>query len=390
MQLLKRQFFILITRNAVRHKLRTGLTVLGLMIAVLSFGLLQTVVDLWYRGANAAAPDRLVTRNAISLVFPMPRHYRDKLRAVEGVKGVAAASWFGGQYQDPKKFFAQFAVDAVPYFAMYPEYRVPEDEMRAFLRERRGAVVGRKLADTYGFKVGDTIPLKGTIYPGDWSFTVRAIYDGAEAKTETAQMFFHWDYLNETIKQRIPRRADQVGVFVVQIADPARSAELSQAIDAQFRNSSAETLTETERAFQLGFVAMTEAIVVGIRVVSFVVIFIILAVMANTMAMTARERLSEYATLKALGFSPAYVAALIAGESVFIAVTGGLIGIAGTFPVVAWFGSQTGTLFPHVEVNPLTIAMQLGCALVVGVAAAILPGRRAARVRIVEGLRAIG
>jgi putative ABC transport system permease protein len=203
-------------------------------------------------------------------------------------------------------------------------------------------------------------------------------------------MFFHWDYLNETIKQRIPRRADQVGVFVVQIADPARSAELSQAIDAQFRNSSAETLTETERAFQLGFVAMTEAIVVGIRVVSFVVIFIILAVMANTMAMTARERLSEYATLKALGFSPAYVAALIAGESVFIAVTGGLIGIAGTFPVVAWFGSQTGTLFPHVEVNPLTIAMQLGCALVVGVAAAILPGRRAARVRIVEGLRAIG
>jgi putative ABC transport system permease protein len=384
------QFLKLVARNALRHKLRTGLTVLGLVIAILSFGLLQTVVDLWYRGANAAAPDRLVTRNAISLVFPMPRHYRDKLRAVEGVKGVAAASWFGGQYQDPKKFFAQFAVDAAPYFAMYPEYRVSEGGMRDFLRDRRGAIVGRKLADTYGFKVGDILPLKGTIYPGDWSFTVRAIYEGAEAKTETTQMFFHWEYLNETLKQRAPRRADQVGVFVAQIADPARSAEISQAIDAQFRNSGAETLTETEKAFQLGFVAMTEAIVVGIRVVSFVVIFIILAVMANTMAMTARERLAEYATLKALGFSPAYVGSLIAGESLVIAVAGGVIGIAGTFPVVAWFGSQTGTLFPHVEVSPLTMALQLGCALVVGVAAAILPGRRAARVRIVEGLRAIG
>jgi putative ABC transport system permease protein len=383
-------FLKLVVRNALRHRLRTALTLLGLTIAVLSFGLLQTLVDLWYRGANAAAPDRLVTRNAVSLVFSMPRHYREKLRAVEGVKGVAAASWFGGRYQDPKKFFAQFAVDAAPYFAMYPEYRFAEDEMRAFLRDRRGAVIGRKIADTYGFKVGDTLPLKGTIYPGDWSFTVRAIYDGAEPKTQTAQMFFHWDYLNETLKQRIPRRADQVGVFVVQIADPARSAQISQAIDAQFRNSTAETLTETEKAFALGFVAMTEAIVVGIRVVSFVVIFIILAVMANTMAMTARERLSEYATLKALGFSPAYVAALIGAESVFIAGAGGLLGIAFTFPVAHWFGTQTATLFPRVEVGAATVAMQFGCALVVGIAAAALPGRRAARVRIVEGLRAIG
>src|SRR5262245_63202503 len=152
-------------------------------------------------------------------------------------------------------------------------------------------------------------------------------------------MFFHWEYLNETIKQRIPRRADQVGVFVVQITHPARSAEVSQAIDAQFRNSTAETLTETEKAFQLGFVAMTEAIVMAIRVVSFVVIFIILAVMANTMAMTARERLAEYATLKALGFSPAYVAFLVLGESLAIAATGGLLGTACRFPGPGWLGA---------------------------------------------------
>jgi putative ABC transport system permease protein len=381
----------LILRNALRHKLRTGLTVLGLVVAVLAFGLLQTVVDAWYAGAEGAAPDRLVTRNAVSLVFPMPLHYRDKIRAVPGVKSVAIANWFGGIYQDPKNFFPQFAVDPAPYFAMYPEYRVPEEGLRAFLRDRKGAVIGRKLAIAYGFEVGDAIPLQGTIYSGTWSFTVRAIYDGAEPKTDTSQMFFHWDYLNETVKRRSPRRADQVGVFVVQIDDPARSAEIAQAIDAQFRNSTAETLTETERAFQLGFVAMTGTIVTAIRIVSYVVIVIILAVMANTMAMTARERLAEYAMLKALGFGPGYVARLVFGESIAIAAAGAALGVALTFPVAEAFVARIGhTLFPVFNVSLETVALQVACAIAVGVTAALLPGRRAARVRIVEGLRAIG
>ncbi len=380
----------LIFRNALRHKLRTGLTVVGLVVAVLAFGLLQTVVDAWYAGANSAAPNRLVTRNAISLVFPMPLHYREKIRAVPGVVGVAPFNWFGGYYQDPKNFFAQFAIDPVPFLAMYPEYRIPDDALRAFLRDRKGALVGRKLADRYGFKIGDTVPLQGTIYPGVWSFTVRAIYDGADAKVDASQMLFHWEYLNETMKQRVARRGDQVGVFMVQIAEPARSAEIGQAIDALFRNSLAETLTETEKAFQLGFVAMTEAIVVAIRIVSFVVIFVILAVMANTMAMTARERTPEYATLKALGFGPAYVARLVFGESLAIALGGAALGIALTFPVAGWFGAELGQFFPVFEVSARTVALQAACALAVGVAAALLPGRTAARVRIVEGLRAIG
>src|SRR5690606_1011774 len=164
--------------------------------------------------------------------------------------------------------------------------------------------IGRKLADTYGFKLGDTVPLRGTIFPGTWEFTVRAVYDGKDAKTDTSQMFFHWEYLNETLRQASPRRANTVGVYVVGVKDPDRAAEVAAAIDRVFANSLAETLTETEKAFQLGFVAMTEAIVVAIRIVSFLVIFIIMAVMANTMAMTARERMAEYATLKALGFGP--------------------------------------------------------------------------------------
>ena len=383
-------FLKLILRNALRHKLRTSLTVLGLVVAFLSFGLLQTIVDAWYAGAEGAAPDRLITRNKVSLVVPLPIHYREKIRAVEGVKTVAAANWFAGVYQDPKNFFPQFAIEPLPYFAMFPEYRVDADEFRAFLRDRKGAIVGRKLAQTYGFKVGDAVPLRGTIFPGNWEFVVRGIYDAGEPKTDTSQFFFHWDYLNETIRQRAPQRANQVGIFVVSVTDVDRAAAVSEAIDQQFRNSVAETLTETEQAFQIGFVKQTEAIVIAIRIVSFVVIFIILAVMANTMAMTARERMGEYATLKALGFGPAFVAKLIFGESLGIAALGCAIGISLTFPVGDWFAKKMGTLFPVFEVSGETIALQLACALGVGVIAALLPALRAARVRIVEGLRAIG
>ena len=384
------QFLKLILRNALRHKLRTALTVLGLVVAILSFGLLQTVVGAWYAGADSAAPTRLVTRNAISLVFPLPISYRDKIRAVDGVRAVSYANWFAGVYQDPKNFFPQFAVEPRTYFDMYPDYRVPPDDFAAFLRDRKGAVIGRKLADTHGLKVGDVMPLRGTIFPGTWEFTVRAIYDGAEAKTDTSQMFFHWEYLNESVKKRSRNRGDQVGIYLVDVVDADRAAEVSHAIDALFKNSLAETLTETERAFQIGFVKQTEALVVAIRLVSYVVIVIILAVMANTMAMTARERLGEYATLKALGFSPAYVAALILGESVAIAAIGAAIGIALTFPVGDWFAAQVGTLFPVFEVSGHTVALQIACALGVGVLAAIVPGRRAATVKIVDGLRAIG
>ena len=380
----------LAVRNALRHRLRTALTVLGLVVAVLSFGLLQTIVDAWYAGANNASPNRLVTRNAVSLTFPMPLSYREKIRAVPGVRGVASANWFGGIYIDKKNFFPQFAVDAPAYFAMYREYVVAEDQWRDFLRDRKGVVVGRKLAQTYGFRVGDTVPLQGTIFPGVWQFNVRAIYEGADPATDTSQFFFHWDYLNETVNLRFRHRANQVGVFVVEIDNPDRAAEVSAAIDGTFRNSLAETLTETERSFQIGFVKQTEAIVIAIRVVSFVVIFIILAVMANTMAMTARERIAEYATLKALGFGPGVVRLLIYAESLAIAAAGCLVGVALTFPVGDWFAARMGTLFPVFKVSAGTVALQVACAVGVGVIAALFPARRATTVRIVDGLRAIG
>jgi putative ABC transport system permease protein len=382
-------FLRLIFRNAWRHRLRSGLTVLGMVVAILAFGLLGTVVDAWYAGAEGAAANRLITRSSISLVFPLPLTYKDKIRAVDGVRDLSWANWFGGIYKEPKNFFAQFAVDGESYFRLYPEFVVPEAQMRDFLRDRKGCIVGRKLADTYGFKVGDTLTLKGTIYAGNWDFVVRGIYDGAKKGTDQSQMFLHWAYLNEVVKARMPGRANNVGVFIAEVTGADQVAAVSRAIDAEFVNSRAETLTETEKAFQLGFVAMTEAIVVAIRIVSYLVIFIIMAVMANTMAMTARERTAEYATLKALGFSPGFVAAMICGESLMLAGAGGLIGIGLTFPVATAFAAKMGTLFPVFNVSQATVLLQAGCALTVGVVAALLPMRRVARLAIVDGLRAV-
>ncbi len=380
----------LISRNIFRHKLRTGLTVLGIIVAILAFGLLSTVVDAWYAGANASSDARLITRNAISLIFPLPINYREKIRQVDGVKTVSFGNWFGGIYKEPKNFFPKFAVDPATYFRLYPEFIISDAERTAFARDRRGAIIGRKLAERYDFKIGDSIPIIGDIYSGNWKFVVRGIYDGRDAKIDTSQMFFQWEYLNETVKAKFPRRANQTGIYFIEINDPNMTATVSRDIDKIFKNSLAETLTETEKAFQLGFIAQTEAIVIAIRIVSYVVILIILAVMANTMAMTARERLSEYATLKALGFGPAFVATLIFGESLMICAIGTALGILLTFPVAAWFGAQVGTLFPVFEISRETLLLQIACAIVVGVISALVPSHRATSVKIVDGLRSIG
>ena len=377
----------LIVRYSFRHRLRTFLTMLGLTIAVLAYGLLQTVVDAWYAGAAASSGTRLVTRNAISLAFFMPLSYETRIRGVEGVTKVARSTWFGGIYQEPKNFFPQFAVSD-NYLDLYPEFVLPEAQRAAYLRDRRGCIVGRQLADQYGFKVGDALPIRGTIYPGTWEFVIRGIFDGADDTKITRQLMFHWDYLNERLRKTAARRADFVGVYIVGIDNLDNAAAISTNVDAVFRNSLSETLTETEQAFQLGFVAMSDQIIAAIRVVSYVVIVIIMAVMANTMAMSARERTSEYATLKTLGFGPPFLAVLIFGESLFICAVGGGLGMLLTSPAAGFFKQLTG-VFPIFAVSGETVVLQLVCAIAVAVAAAIVPAAQAARVRIVEGLRAI-
>jgi len=379
--------FRLLLKNAFRHKLRTLLTMVGLVVAVSAFGLLRTIVDAWYAGAEASSSTRLIVRNATSLTVPLPLAYAQRLRAVDGVTGLSWSNWFGGIYITERNFFPQFAVDPPSYLALYPEFLVSDDERVAWLRDRKGVLVGRNLADKFGWKVGDQIALRGTIYPGTWSFTLRGIYDGADAGVDQGQMLLHWAYINETVRQRAGRRADQVGVFIVGIRDPNNAAVISQRVDAQFKNSLAETLTETEKAFQLGFVAMSEAILVALQAVSFIIVIIIMAVMANTMTMTARERLAEYATLKALGFPPAFVVRLLFGESLLIALAGGLAGLLLTLPLASAFAGFAGTLFPVFRVSASTMALQLGAAVLVGVVAAAWPAWKMSRIDIVAGLR---
>jgi putative ABC transport system permease protein len=382
----------LLFRNAFRNKLRTGLTFLGITVAILSFGLLRTVINAWYAGVDASSATRLITRNSISLIFPLPLSYKDRIRQTNGVKNVSYGSWFGGIYIDEKNFFPNLGVEPGSFLDLYPEFILRPEEKEAFLNDRKGFMAGRKLVAKYGWKRGDIVTLRGTIFSGEWDFVLRAIYRGKDDNTDESQFIFHWDYLNETLKKKRANHpwVDQVGYYIIGVTRSELASEVSSGIDNTFRNSLAETLTETEKAFQQSFVAMSGAIITAIQGVSMVVIVIIMAVVANTMVMTTRERIGEYAILKTLGFTGRHIAILIFGESLVITLIGCLLGMALTFPAATWFSKTVGTFFPTFKIEMLTLYLDVAAALIVALVAAIIPTRRAIRIRIADGLRRIG
>jgi len=380
----------LLLRNTFRHKLRAFLTILGITITLLAFGLLRTVITTWYAMVETASASRLVTRNSISLTFPLPLAYKDKLRQVEGVKTVSYGSWFGGIYIDEKHFFANYAVEPISFLDIYPEYILSPDQKAALFRDRKACIAGRKLIAKYGWKIGDIITLKGTIFPGNWEFVLRGIYQGRDKYTEESSLIFHWDYLNEIMRKTTPGRADQVGFYMIGLTKPDLAAEVSLAIDKTFKNSLAETLTETERAFHLSFLSMSEALLTAIQIVSLVIIIIIMAVVANTMSMTARERMGEYAVFKTLGFGGWHIARLIFGESLVITMLGCAMGIALTFPAAKAFGNAMETYFPVFIVAPETLYLDIAASIFVGLVAAIIPTLRAIKISIADGLRRVG
>jgi len=381
----------LLFRNAFRNKLRASLTILGITIAILAFGLLRTVISAWYAGVEASSATRLVTRNAVSLIFPLPLSYKDKIRSINGVKTVSYGTWFHGIYIDEKNFFANFAVEPKSFLELYPEFVLSPGETSAFFNDRKGCVAGRKLMTRFGWKIGDSITLKGAVFFGDWDFVIRAVYRGRDENTDESQFFFHWDYFNESLKKKMNHPwVDQVGYYMIGVTRPELAADVAGAIDSTFKNSLAETLTETEKAFQQGFIAMSGAIVTVIQIVSLVVIIIIMAVVANTMAMTTRERIGEYAILKTLGFGGGPIAILIFGESLVITMIGCLLGMASTYPAADAFRNALGNYFPMFNVEKETLFLNLAAALLVALVAAIIPTRRAIKIRIADGLRRIG
>ncbi len=385
------KIFKIVFKNAFRHKLRALLTILGIGIAVTAFGFLRTVVGAWYSGVEASAANRLVSRQAVSFIFPLPYSYKEQIERIRGVEKVSFANWFQGVYKDKNQFFARFAVDAESFLEVYPEFLIPAEQLETFKKERNSCVVGADLVKTYGFKLGDVVPIEGDIFPGKWEFVVKGIYTPRDKTIDGTQMIFHWDYLDERMRQETPGRAGQVGWYIIKIADPNAAAEISSQVDALFKNSRAETKTETERAFQQGFVQSGDAIINGINFVSFVIVGIIMLVLGNTMIMSARERTREYAVFKTLGFSGGRITGMIFGESMVLSGFGAALGMPLTVGLVNAFAAFIPKgMFPVFEVTATTYLFSGTSALAVGVLASIVPIQRAMRTSIVDGLRHIG
>jgi putative ABC transport system permease protein len=383
----------IVFKNLFRHRLRTVLTILGIATAVMAFGLIRTIVGAWNAGVAASAANRMITRHSVSFIFPVPLPYRQAIARVPNVAAVSWANWFGGVYGDPndfKNFWPRIAVDPETYFDLYPEFQLPPDQLAAFKKERNACVIGRKLAAQHGFKLGDVITMEGDIFPGRWEWVVRGIYTGRDQTVDETQMFFQWNYLYEQVQAREPGRPVDAGWYILRVQPAEAMPKVASAIDQQFLNSRAPTKTESEKAFQQSFVAMSSAIITSLQVISIVIVGIILLVLANTILMAVRERTREYAVLKTLGFSRRHLLTLIFGESLVIAVCGGLLGLALTFPMVAGFGKALPTFFPIINVAPLTIVLALGAALIAGAIAAFLPATRVVRTPIVAGLRTVG
>ena len=383
----------MVLKNLFRHRLRTALTMLGIATAVMAFGLIRTIVGAWNAGVAASAANRMITHNSVSFIFPVPLPYRQEIARVPGVAAVSWANWFGGVYGDPndfKNFWPRLAVDPDTYFELYPEFQVPPDQLAAFQKERNACLIGRKLAQQHGFKVGDVITMDGDIFPGRWEWVVRGIYTGRDQTVDETQMFFQWNYLYEQVRQREPGRPVEIGWYILRVEPPDAMPRVATAIDEQFVNSRAPTKTESEKAFQQSFVAMSSAIITSLQVISVVIVGIILLVLANTIVMAVRERTREYAVLKTLGFSAKHLFGLIFGESLLIALCGGVLGLALTFPMVAGFGKALPTFFPIINVAPVTIALALGAAVIAGLVAALFPATRVVRTPIVTGLRTVG
>ena len=379
------KFLPLIWRNIWRKKFRTIFTLLSLFIAFLLFGLLMTIRTAFSLGVDLAGLDRLVLIHKVSLIMPLPVSYKARIQQTSGVELVSHQTWFGGIYREPQNFFANIAVEPEIFVKTYPEFELAPDQLAAWLADRQGAVIGRDLANRFNWKIGDRIPLTGTIWRGKqgdtWEFNIRGIYDGSDGVDKT-QFFFRYDYLDEN------RAAGQglVGWYVVKIADPEKSAELSRTFDEMFANSPAETKTTTEKGFVEGFAKQIGDIGTIMIVISSMVLFIFTLVAASTMAQSVRERTSELAILKTLGFSDSAIVGLVLAESFFIVFAGGVTGLALSWLVVQG-GDPSGGLLPIFMLRPRDIAVGVGLMALIGVLAGAAPAAGAMRLRITDALR---
>jgi putative ABC transport system permease protein len=381
------KFFPLLWSSLWRKRIRTIFTLLSIFVAFLLFGLLMTIRTAFTFGVEIAGLDRLVLIHKVSLIMPLPVSYLDRLKATEGVAMATHNTWFGGVYQDPSNFFAQIVVEPEPFMKLYPEYLLPPEQMKAWLADRQGAVVGVDLAERFGWKIGDRVPIQGTIWQPKqgqiWEFNIVGMYDG-EAGVDKTQFFFRYDYLDEN------RRGGQgaVGWYIVKIADASQAQQMGATFDSMFANSSAETKTTTEKGFVEGFAKQMGDIGAIMIAILIAVLFTMMLVAANTMAQSVRERTSEVGVLKTLGFSNTSILGLVLGESILIAVLGGGLGLA-----VAWLivqqGDPTNGMLPIFVLYARDVVVGAILIVVLGVIAGLLPAVNAMNLKITDALRRV-
>ncbi len=393
------RFLPYVLKHLRRNWLRTASTVVGMALCIFLICTLQTVLAAIRETTEAANPARLVTRHAVSMVFNMPIAYKARVEALPGVKQVATNNWFGGVYRDMKDFFPNFAVDAEEYFDIYPEYVLAPDQKRAFMQDQRGAVIGPDIAQKFGFRIGDTFQMESIIPPyrtgRPFEFVVRAIYATDPVKhrgTNTGMMFFHWKYLYESIRGNGVGNYAGAGMFAIEVTDPSRSATVARAVDALFENSDVQTKTETEASFLESFTALTGNLVLLLNSIGLAVAFTILLVTANTMSMAVRERRTEIAVLKTLGFPSGLVLSLVMVEAAVLGAVGGALGvlmaqgIVGNLAKLPFMGFALGQ-FPPLIVSPTVAAITFTAALALGVLSGLFPAVGAYRARITDMLR---
>jgi putative ABC transport system permease protein len=382
------KFSRLIFANLFRKKIRLVLTIGSFAVALFLFSFLAVVKGAFGRGADIAGADRLVIINRISIIQPLPLSYRDKILRIPGVKAITHNNWFGGVYQEEKNFFPQFAIDVENQRTVLPELKVPDDQWANFVKDRQGAIAGAKTAARFGWKIGDRIPIKTTIFGGanTWEFNLDGIYHSTTVGGDESQFWFQWDAFEEGVPKTFK---DNVGWYVLKLDSPDDAVRVSKAIDDMFANSSFETKTETESAFAAGWVKQFGNIEFLILTIGAVVFFTLLLVTGNTMAISVRERISELAVLKAIGFSDRSILFFVLAESLTIALVGGLMGLGLAALAIPVLGAALNGLLPTLILSPGILSVGLGTALLVGVISGLLPGIGAMRMRVVNALRRV-
>lgn len=382
------KFRSLIFANLFRKKLRLILTIGSFAVALFLFAFLAVVRGAFNRGADIAGADRLVVINRVSIIQPLPLSYSDKILRIPGVKAVTHNNWFGGVYQEEKNFFPQFVIDTENQRKVMSELLVPDDQWQAFLKDRQGAIAGARTAQRFGWRVGDRIPIKNAAYgtTGTWEFNLDGIYHSDKPGGDETQFWFQWDYFEERVPQSYK---GNVGWYVVKLESPDNAVSVAKAIDDMSANSSFETKTETESAFAAGWVKQFGNIQFLVLTIGTVVFFTLLLVTGNTMAISVRERINELAILKAIGFNDRAVLFFVLGESLTIALIGGLLGLGFAMLAVPALGNALNGLLPALVLSPAILSVGLAAALLVGIASGLLPGIGAMRMRVVNALRRV-